>query len=244
MIRRLCDPNIADLRAAPRDERDLVIAATNAHVVAFDNLSGISTELSDRLCRLATGVGLGTRELYSDDAEKLFKVCRPIVLNGIDDLATRGDLIDRALLVHLPTIVETGRQTEARLWQDYEAKRPGILGALLDAVSTAMRNLPHVKLDGLPRMADFATWVVAAEPALPWKPGEFLKTYCGNRDAANDLAIEASAVGPALLGLMDKASTWRGTSKEDSRPPGLAPYSQSHVRQAAPDCTGAEAKAH
>ena len=38
MLRKLIDPNVADLRAAPRDERDLMIGASNSWVLAYDNL--------------------------------------------------------------------------------------------------------------------------------------------------------------------------------------------------------------
>ena len=55
---------------------------------------------------------------------------------------------------------------------------------------------------------------MAGEAALGIAAGEFLAAYLGNREAANDLAIEASAVGPALLGLMHTRENWEGTAKE------------------------------
>src|SRR5262249_40554732 len=55
VVRSLVDPNSAPLRSTPRDERDLIIAASNGWVVAYDNLSHMSDWLSDALCRLATG---------------------------------------------------------------------------------------------------------------------------------------------------------------------------------------------
>ena len=61
-----------------------MIAATNGWVVALDNLSHLSTWLSDALCRLATGGGFSTRELYTHDEEKLFDAQRPVILNGIE----------------------------------------------------------------------------------------------------------------------------------------------------------------
>jgi len=64
MLRALVDPNTAPLRTLPRDERNLSIAANNAHVLAFDNVSGLPHWLSDALCRLATGGGFAVRQLY------------------------------------------------------------------------------------------------------------------------------------------------------------------------------------
>jgi hypothetical protein len=66
VFRSLIDPCVAPLRGEPRDLRDLMIAASSAWVVAYDNLSSLQPWLSDALCRLATGGGFATRELYSD----------------------------------------------------------------------------------------------------------------------------------------------------------------------------------
>ena len=83
------------------------------------------------------------------------------------------------------------RQEEA-LWARFEEVRPRVLGALLDAVSIAMRNKAKVKLVSRPRMADFAAWIVAAEPALGWPAGAFLDSYLANRGRANTSVIDAA----------------------------------------------------
>jgi hypothetical protein len=83
ILRALVDPNTAPLRALPRENRDLFIAANNSHVLAFDNLSGLPWWISDTLCRLATGGGFAVRQLYTDQDEVLFAATRPVILNGI-----------------------------------------------------------------------------------------------------------------------------------------------------------------
>src|SRR5215472_10867505 len=90
-LRALVDPNVAAVRALPREERELMIAANNGHVLAFDNLSGLSPWLSDALCRLASGGSFAVRRLYTDDEEVLFKAARPTLLNGIEDVIGRSD---------------------------------------------------------------------------------------------------------------------------------------------------------
>lgn len=214
ILRALVDPNKAALRSVQRDERELMIAATNGWLVALDNLSNIRSWLSDALCRLSTGGGFATRENYSDDDEVLFDAMRPVLLNGIEELATRSDLLDRAIIVTLPTITEENRREEADVWREFDKARPRLLGALLTAVSTALRNLPHVKLDRLPRMADFARFAVAAEPALDCAPGAFLAAYRYNRTTANELALEASPVATILIAFVSDVETWRGTVSE------------------------------
>jgi hypothetical protein len=197
LLRELVDPNITPLRTLARDERDMFISAGNAHVLAFDNLS----HLSDA----------ATRQLYSDMDEMLFEAEQPIILNGIDDVIVRPDLADRAVFLRLDPISDQLRRSERELWAAFEAAAPGIIGALLDAVSTGLAMLPSIHLPTSPRMADFALWVTACESAL-WSPGTFLNAYNSNRaDAVGDV-IEADAVAAAVFTLMEKHDTWSGTA--------------------------------
>lgn len=211
VLRTLVDPARTPDRSAPRDERDLIIAANNGHVVAFDNLSALRDWQSDGLARLSTGAGFGTRELYTDAEETLFWAAKPIILNGITDLAVRSDLLDRSLLVTLPRIPDERRQTEARFWATYQAAAPAILAALLDAVSASLGGHRMVTLKRLPRMADFAVWVIAAEPAIGWPDGSFLAAYTRNRASAHELALESASIVPPLLRL---PTEWEGTAGE------------------------------
>jgi hypothetical protein len=213
LVRSLVDPSTAPVRAEPRDAHNLMVSAANAWILGFDNLSHLPPWLSDALCRLSTGGGFATRTLYSDDEETIFEAERPVILTGIEELATRGDLLDRSIITYLPTIAPTERRPERELWATFEEARPRILGALLDGVAGALRELPMVDLPEAPRMADFAEWVTAAEPALDWRPGRFLDAYQGNRGAANELTLEASPVAAPIRELSE-AGGFEGTATE------------------------------
>ena len=126
---RRVDPSVAPVRALPRDERELFIAASHSHVLAFDNLSGLPPWLSDTLCRLASGAAFSTRRLFTDQDEILFAAARPIILNGIEDIVTRPDLADRAILLMLAPIAERQRRLETALWREFELARPHIEGS-------------------------------------------------------------------------------------------------------------------
>ncbi|HMB07344.1 MAG TPA: hypothetical protein VKP69_26890, partial [Isosphaeraceae bacterium] len=215
VFRRLIDPHVTPIRCEPREIRDLMIAATNAWTVALDNISSLPVWFSDALCRLATGGGFSTRTLYENDEETFFDAMRPILLNGIEDVATRFDLLDRSVVLSLPTIPEDRRREEEPFWRAFEAAHPQILGALLDAVVGGLRTLPSVQLDRLPRMADFARWGEAVGRSLGWGPGAFLKSYEANRASANEVAVEASAVSLAIRGMMaQRQEEWTGTATE------------------------------
>lgn len=214
VARSITDPAEEPLRSPPRNERDLAIAASGNWTPALDNLSGIKLWLSDALCRLATGGGFATRELYSDDREVIFSQKRPVIVNGIDSLAVAGDLRDRSVIIELPPIPEDDKRTEKDFYGDLEKARPKVLGALLDAVSAALGNLDRVQLKEKPRMADFAVWVAAAEEALGWKRGAFMRAYSRNRSEADEIALANDPVTEAVRVLVDRHGEWSGTATE------------------------------
>jgi hypothetical protein len=135
-------------------------------------------------------------------------------VTGIEELAVRGDLLDRSLLVYLPPVGEEDRRPEEELWIAYGQARPRLLGALLEAVAVGLRRLPQVRLDRLPRMADYTRWAYAAAPGLQLDPDVFLAAYRDNREAANELALEASPVAREVRGLVEAEGAWLGTASE------------------------------
>lgn len=216
VLRSLVDPSVAPVRAAPREERDLFIAAQNAHVIAYDNLSGIPAWMSDALCRLATGGAFATRTLHSDADETILSAMRPMILNGIDDIATRSDLADRSLLVTLEPIAAGARRDEETFWREFEEATPRILGALLDGVSSALARLPSTTLAHTPRMADYAKWATAAEHGLGFDTGRVMAAYQGQRSRAVEVALEASPVATAVRELLaepQRDGKWEGTAR-------------------------------
>ena len=219
VLRALIDPNTASLRAAPRSEHDLVIAAKRGHVIALDNLTYVPPWLSDALCRLLTGGGFATRELYTNDEETLIEVKRPVLLTGISVLPVRSDLLDRAILLDVPALADDQRQTEQTFWPAFEAVRARVLGALLTGAAGVLRELPQTVATGGPRLIDFARFVGAAEEAFGWKAGTFLAAYERNRHGGHLVALEATPLVEPLRNLLSHRSMtsvgpWEGTAHD------------------------------
>jgi len=210
VVRSLVDPSVAPLRSEPREARDLMIAANNGWMIPLDNISRLEPWLSDCLCRLSTGGGFSTRTLYSDAEETIFQAQRPVILNGIEELAVRGDLLDRCIVLDLPRIEDAKRRDEHSFTGAFESARAKLFGALLDAISAAIGNHDTAVIENKPRMADFACWVVAAEPKLGWKRGEFLTAYGNNRRRANELVLET----PLAEAVRKINLPWEGTATE------------------------------
>jgi putative DNA primase/helicase len=215
--RSLLDPNAAPVRAEPRDVRDLMIAANNGWVICLDNLSTVKPDLSDALCRLSTGGGFATRTLYTDEDETIFDAMRPVILTSIEEVGTRSDLLERSLILDLPTIGKGKRRAEKKFWREFDKARPQILGALLDVVSGAMRRLPEIERRPdaeLSRMADFEQWGEAAEVSLGLEPGTFAQAYAANRESATQTVLESSPLIEALLKYLQSSPTLEYTASE------------------------------
>lgn len=214
LLRAIIDPNVAPLRSMPRSERDLAISGSNSWVIVLDNISGLSPWLSDALCRVSTGGGFSTRTLYSDGDETLFSATRPIILNGISDIVNRHDLADRSLFITLKPIPDSRRIPEKQLDAEFKKALPKIVGGLFTAVSMALKNISNVSLAELPRMADFALWVQAAEPSLPWPARGFMDAYNENRAEIVNKSLESNLLGNALLEWFIDKTDWDGTVTE------------------------------
>lgn len=212
MIRALVDPSVSPVRSEPREVRDLLISAKNAWLLAFDNLSYIRPWLSDALCRLSTGGGFSTRELYTNQDEVILDAQRPVILNGIEALISRSDLLDRNIVFSLPPIDESHRRSEGSLLGAFDKARPRLFGAFLTALSRTLACLPDVHLERLPRMADFALFGVACERALNWPKGSFLAAYEMNLRSGHAIALEGSPIVVPLEQLLATHRDWKGTA--------------------------------
>ena len=214
-LRRLIDPNQADLRAAPKSVEDVWIAARNSHMVSLENLSHLHPQYQDALCVLATGGGYSARTLYTNAEETIIELRKPIVLNGISVIVTAQDLLDRCLHIDLPTIHsrELAGDMEAR----FEAAQPALLGALLDLFVKVLAALPSVSIppEQRPRMADFAALGEAVFRVHGKPAGAFLARYSDMREDGVRRTIDASPVGAALAAyLAEVPGGFNGTLSE------------------------------
>ena len=143
----------------------------------------------------------------------LFEAARPILLNGIEDVISRPDLGDRAIVLTLAPIADVDRRPEADLWHRFEIARPGMLGALLDGVVHGLRANNQVDLEHLPRMADFALWTAACETAF-WPAGTFARAYAANRRAAIENILEADPLATCVRTILGERNSWTGSASD------------------------------
>lgn len=214
-LRALIDPHQVPLRGAPKTVEDLHVAATNAHVVSLENLSHLSSEQQDALCILSTGGGYATRQLYTNGGEHVMQSKRPVMINGINAVATQPDLIERAVSVELPTITAKARKDEQSLEAAWEKDYPAIFAGMLDLFAKALERLPTVVIpEGMAkRMIDFQRLGEAITVAQGGKAGEFSKQLDAlhSESALRGLESYGVAVGLQVLAARPEGREWEGT---------------------------------
>jgi len=218
IIRTLIDPNLANLRAAPSSVEDVYISAKNNYMSSLNNVSRISAAIQDALCNLATGGGAAKRKLYSDDEENVFDVKSPIIMNGIVDLSTSNDLIERAVKITLPSIKSTNRKTEQTLETQLKIDIEFIYAGILDLFVETLAELPNINLGTLERMADLNILGAAMVKTPTYKDlglnSDFVAIYVNNLKQATQNTLDSSPVALALQDYLNAHGRFRGTVKE------------------------------
>ena len=213
-LKSIIDPSQLETLSMPHDMKSLAISLQQHWFLPFDNLSLVNQETSDMLCKAITGGGIQQRKLFSDADDYIFTFKRCICMNGINNVVRRADLLDRSLLMELQRIPDTQRKEEAVVKAEFQQDLPYILGGVFDTLAKAMAIFPNVKLNRLPRMADFARWGYAIGEALGGLGNAFLQEYEINRELQNREAISSDVVATLLLAFMEDRQEWKGRISE------------------------------
>ena len=209
-FRKIVDPAFRDLYVLSHSEQDLAIVLANNYAPCFDNIESISPRQSDMLCMASTGGGISKRTLYTDEDETILEFKHCTGLNGINVVATRPDLLDRSVIIELDRIPAKKRQEEALVWKAFESDLPSIIGGYFLALAKAMAIYKIVKLDSLPRMADYCRWGYALAEALGYGGQAFIDAYTRNISRTNENAINEDPVAAAVVAFMRDRSEWQG----------------------------------
>ena len=209
LIKRMVDPTGSELEDNltnfPKKLDDLCIRLNNDQVIAFDNLSRITPEQSDTLCMATTGGKITKRQLYTDADEKVLRIRRKIVINGITLEIERGDLMERIVIYQTSAVPADQMKTAAEVEEEFKRLLPLFLGAVFGILQKAIRMESSVKksFHKRARMASFEEWGECISRALGNDPGAFQKEYGQSRQDSNDLLNEGIPLAPFLAELLN-----------------------------------------
>lgn len=159
----MVDPSRASTTPLPKDSEQLKFALYGSRVAAFDNVSNISNSMSDAMCRAVTGDADKARKFYSDSDLHIINFRSVVAFNGIDVGVLAGDLAERSLWVTLGRIDPSQRRTEREVDRAWASEYGSLFGGLVSLVVAVLAEMPHVQLQEMPRMADFAEVLAAVD---------------------------------------------------------------------------------
>jgi DNA-binding transcriptional MerR regulator len=206
MIKLLVDCSIVRTLSFPRDINELIQKLHHNYIAYFDNISVIPGWISDELCRAVTRSGFTKRQLYTDDDDIIYNFKRCIGFNGINLGATKADLLDRGLIIHLERIPKEKVRKLEDIWHDFDKMKTQLLGYILDTLAKVLqvkKSQGGIELQGHPRMADFAEIAEIISRCMGYPENKFLETYYKNIGLQTEEALEANPVGMTVRTFMD-----------------------------------------
>jgi hypothetical protein len=213
ILRRTIDPAPSAQLGYPKTVENVMIQALHNYILAYDNLSGVSNDVSDALCTVASGTGFATRQLYTNSELHEFTVKRPIILNSIDAIAHRADLASRSISLDFPRI--TKYIPEQLVDQATMDMHPEVLGAMLNAASAALKNLSSITdIPVESRLTDWLAWSQAALSALPWGEADLAAALEANKKRVMGALMASDPVGLAVYSFMQEREEWEGEPQQ------------------------------
>jgi hypothetical protein len=198
LIKLLVDPGKPILLTIYNDVKEFIQQLAHNHIVFYDNLKHAPKWLSDEACKAVTGIGSTKRKLYSDDDDIVYEYRRCLGFSGINISLTEPDALDRSMMIELQRIRKENTKQDADIVAEFLELRPKLLGYIFDILVKALQIKPTVKLNDLPRMADFAMWGEAIAQAMGYKDLEFIHAYYDNIGKQNIEAIDNHPLGQAV----------------------------------------------
>lgn len=214
-ILSLIDPGNNPLLSFTGNEKDIAISVRRSVALAFDNVEPFSKVDANILCRLLTGAGIKTRQLFTDTGEITLEILSPIIVTSIDQPIRTDDLMDRSITYLLARIPANKRKTMKDLIVQAKVDRPLIFSAILDMVALGLKNIDSVAEDELPRMADFAKFACACAPYFGLTSKQMLELYASSQqEMVADVADDSPFIRALHRLISRKKDAWQGNATE------------------------------
>jgi hypothetical protein len=205
-LAELVDPRGASRRTKPKHLEDIFVSAHNGRLISYENLSELSADMQDAFCTALTHGEFVTRKFHSNGDEFRIQLQNPVILNGIKNVVTRTDLLDRFICLQLPLIDSSTRLASSDVAKQFAEMKPFVFGAILKWFSAALKMLPIVTAEkpDLPRKADFALLGEALARSLKKPKGEFFRLFDAAQNENTKHSVTSSPLGTAIVSFIAK----------------------------------------
>ncbi|MBE5948644.1 MAG: hypothetical protein E7261_06380 [Lachnospiraceae bacterium] len=227
-LQSLVSPKHTGLCRFPTNERDISIVLSKELFMAFDNMGGIKNSIGDLLCQAATGGTSVERKLYTNNETVRRNLKTILVLNGLNLLTHKEDLLDRVIIINLERIEGNERKTDKELRDSFDAAKPKILGALFNAVKDVF-NINIAPIKHQIRLLDFEEIAIKFAIAFGWSQNEVEEAFKQNKHDINCRVVEENPVAQEIMRIMERfdKKTYSATELFETICKGVAAMPQS-----------------
>lgn len=154
---------------AAKAEESVKLALCKRPLVVIDNVDSPTPWLEDFVCRVATGVRMSRRRLYTNAEEVHFTPRAGLILTSRDPHFRREDVARRLIPIRFKSILEDDRRSETDIRAELDRRRAAIWGDVLTDLGHLQDTWPVLKgaLNPTHSLADFSVFVALVSAGAP-----------------------------------------------------------------------------
>ena len=172
------------------------------YLSSFENISKLSNEQSDMLCKANTGANFSTRLFYEQGQESKLAIHRKCMLNGITVNIDRDDLGRRTLPYDLPSFKIGEKKTKEQVLSEFYTLLPDLFGHVILTLQKALILYDDVKSKAqIGIRGEFQVWGEAISQALGNPEGKFTEALQEKESLISDKLSQSNALVPFIQDL-------------------------------------------
>lgn len=204
-IQALIDPNTVGLYSISPKVEEVALTLQSNYLTCFDNVSAISWQVSDLLCRACTGGVQAKRKLFHDEKQVFLELHAAICFNGTSQNIVRSDLADRTIFLPLKRIRTEDMLSPVEMKKNWEERLPKFFGALVKTVQRVLKDNSPIETTSPFRLIDFYQIAVKTGRQLGYEEDEVQEAFLNNRRIANESVMAAASIMTVLEEYMKQA---------------------------------------
>ncbi len=204
-IQDLIDPlTVNPLFPMSRKEHEVAMCLTEEYMVCFDNISYISQDISDLLCRNYTRTVQVKRKLFTDSTQAISEPNAIVCINSTRQCILRSDLADRAIFLELERIRPEKMLGDDELRKNWEKDRPFFFGALCQTVKGVLGDTEPARHPSPVRMVDFYEMAVKAGKQIGYAEEQVYEAFRLNRKKINESVVSGNVLLMVIENFMER----------------------------------------
>ena len=160
-IQEIISPLESFNRVLPNNKRDLMVVSSKTFINGYTNLSFLPKDFQDYFCSLVGDVSDPSRKLFSDDSVVEVHAQTAIIMNGINNVVDRADLLSRMMVINLEPINHESRVKFIGSLKELKTLQGKVQNFVFNLISRLIADIDkiHQCLIGKNRQEKILSWM-------------------------------------------------------------------------------------